>query len=268
VSENDWKMWDLRSGKLIRQNSATRTKLAVFTRAGSGIVVDEDGTIVLLDEPKTDRFALIRTGMIQNFMSVSPDGLRIATPTAFEKDNTRPAQPDRSFQIRDARTGALVRTVRGHTDSVSMVTFSPDGKRLLSAAADGSARTWDASTGEPLVVMEHGSAVRNAQFSPDGTRVLTITSSDEVSCWDSATGQRLGILQGHLGQVLSASFSPDGTRVVTTGLDGTAKIFSATVADLVRTYLTTAFRLLRHQPEYQQVKEIDRDLPTFLRAFR
>ena len=207
-------------------------------------------------------------GMAKDFLAFSPDGLRIATPTAFEDDSTRPAQADRTFQIRDGRTGKLLQTLRGHTDTVTLVAFSPDGSRLLSAAADGSVRTWDASTGNPQAVMEHGSPVTNAQFSPDGSRVLTITAADEVFLWDAGSGQRLAMLKGHIGAVLSATFSRDGARVLTTGRDGTAKIFSASQTDLVRTYLTEAFRLLRRQPEYAQVSELERYLPPYLNSLR
>ncbi len=43
------------------------------------------------------------------------------------------------------RTGEELHTLKGHTDSVTSVSFSPDGKRILSGSFDVSVRVWDAS---------------------------------------------------------------------------------------------------------------------------
>jgi WD40 repeat protein len=52
--------------------------------------------------------------------------------------------------------------------------FSPDGKRVLTASRDKTARLWDAATGKQMGPdMKHENAVYSAVFSPDGKRVLT-----------------------------------------------------------------------------------------------
>jgi WD40 repeat protein len=66
----------------------------------------------------------------------------------------------------------------GHTDRVVSVDFSPDGRRLVTASWDRTARIWDTATGKQLhVLAETGAGARNlaaARFSPDGRRVLTL----------------------------------------------------------------------------------------------
>ena len=100
---------------------------------------------------------------------------------------------------RDWSSGWSERTVlRGHTDTVKAVAFSPDGERVLTGSADGTARLWDAATGKALATLVgHTHMVRGVAFSPDGTRVLTGSDDNTARLWDVATGKPLAILAGH-----------------------------------------------------------------------
>jgi hypothetical protein len=108
--------------------------------------------------------------------------------------------------------------------------LSPDGKRILTASRDYTARLWDAETGkqigEPLA--GHRDTVSSAAFSPDGKRIVTASYDNTARLWDAETGKPIGEpLKGHTGPVLSAAFSPDGKRIVTAGRDGTARLWDA-----------------------------------------
>jgi WD40 repeat protein len=118
--------------------------------------------------------------------------------------------------------------LKGHAGPVVTATFSPDGKRVVTASADTTARLWDAKTGTDVAVLKtHTGAVRTAAFSPDGRRVVT-ASADKTAClWDAETGSYVAVLKGHEGAVESAAFSPDGRRVVTASEDKTARLWDA-----------------------------------------
>ena len=61
---------------------------------------------------------------------------------------------------------------------VASASFSPDGKRVVTASADKTARVWDAETGKPVgEPMTHGERVYSASFSPDGKRVVTASGT-------------------------------------------------------------------------------------------
>ena len=52
--------------------------------------------------------------------------------------------------------------------------FSDDGKRILSASYDGTARLWDRATGKELYRFRgHREFLWSAAFSPDGNSILT-----------------------------------------------------------------------------------------------
>ncbi len=57
-----------------------------------------------------------------------------------------------------------------------IVAFSPDGKRIVTAGLDGTARLWSAESGEPIgQPMRHEQSVRAVAFSPDGRRTFAFT---------------------------------------------------------------------------------------------
>src|SRR4029077_14165622 len=75
-------------------------------------------------------------------------------------------------------------TLRGHTDRVTSVAFSPDGTRILTGSVDNTARLWDAATGTAVATLAgHTDAVRAVALSPDGTRVLTGSGDSTARLW-------------------------------------------------------------------------------------
>jgi WD40 repeat protein/tRNA A-37 threonylcarbamoyl transferase component Bud32 len=155
----------------------------------------------------------------------SPDGSRIVTGSG-----------DRTAKVWDARSGAELLILKGHTGAIKAVEFSPDGSRIVTGSEDNTGRVWDARTGDLLLTLKgHGSTVYSASFSPDGSRILTSGLSDHTAkVWDARTGAEILTLKGHHGDVYSAAFSPDGSRIVTGSHDNTAKIWDTrTGADLL-----------------------------------
>jgi WD40 repeat protein len=84
-------------------------------------------------------------------------------------------------------------TLVGHTASVTAVTFSPDGARVLTGSQDTTAKLWDPTVAEA----------------------------------ERAQGSELLTLSGHTQEVTSVAFSPDGRQALTGSRDGTAIIWPA-----------------------------------------
>src|SRR5262245_11978949 len=111
-----------------------------------------------------------------------------------------------------------------HDGAVTDVTFSPDGRWVLTASDDHTARVRDAATGKPRfdAPLRHDAPVLRASFSPGGDRVVTAGADGTARVWDAQTGQSLAPSMRHDGEVRSASFCPDGRRVLTASGDKTA----------------------------------------------
>ncbi|KAG4427203.1 hypothetical protein IFR05_017314, partial [Cadophora sp. M221] len=112
-----------------------------------------------------------------------------------------------------------LQTLEGHSNWVSSVAFSPDGKQVVSGSGDETARLWDAATGALLQTLEdHSNSVGLVAFSPDGKQVVSGSYDNTARLWDAATGALLQTLEGHWNSVSSVAgvaFSPDGKLLPT-----------------------------------------------------
>src|SRR5437870_12510533 len=60
-------------------------------------------------------------------------------------------------------------TYSGHSNYVSAVAWSPDGKRIASASGDHTVQVWDAANGGHILTYRgHSSDVTSLSWSPDG----------------------------------------------------------------------------------------------------
>jgi WD40 repeat protein/serine/threonine protein kinase len=129
-----------------------------------------------------------------------------------------------------------LKTLRGHTESILAVAYSPDGQQIVTASADRTAKLWVAASGTELLTLRgHTGAIRSVAFSPDGQRIVTGSWDNTAKIWDSKSGANLFTLKGHTGAVFSVAFSSNGQRLVTGSRDGTAKVWDATSGMLIRT---------------------------------
>jgi WD40 repeat protein len=70
-------------------------------------------------------------------------------------------------------TDQALLTLAGHSGDVTSVSVSPDGTRLGTSSEDGTAKVWDATTGEELLTLSGHGRIFDVAFSPDGRHLGT-----------------------------------------------------------------------------------------------
>ena len=78
------------------------------------------------------------------------------------------------------------------------MSFSPDGKVLLTVCRKGDVTLWHPETGDRALSLCPGASVSAATFTADGRRVVTAAGQtdrrkywSEITVWDRDTGQQL-----------------------------------------------------------------------------
>jgi WD40 repeat protein len=149
-------------------------------------------------------------GYAPQSVAVSSQGTLIATS----------ASQDNSIIIWDPKTGADVRYLRGHTDVVWSIAFSPDSSKVVSGSEDKSLRIWSAEKGlQEFHINDHDCPVYATVFSPHESIIGSSSSDRTVRIWDAAKGQCKQILHGHKHRVQSIAFSPSQHHHIASGSD-------------------------------------------------
>lgn len=140
----------------------------------------------------------------------------------------------------------------GHTDDVVSARFSPDGKKIVTASEDNTAKIWDAASGRLLTDLNgHTGELLNARFSPDGKQIITVSRDQTARIWNAETGQLIRKVLNPPEQLEDALFSPDGKEILVAGwLD--VKLMDAYTDELLFQFSDT-IESLCFRPDAKQI---------------
>ncbi|HEX3151449.1 MAG TPA: WD40 repeat domain-containing serine/threonine-protein kinase [Gemmataceae bacterium] len=238
--------WDLETGELAAPVVRQPGSLEIVSMNGAG---DKFLAIVPAGGKTHDGMPTV-AAQIWDARVLAPAGgfigpaNSVVVQASFSSDFARvlTVSTDGDAHVWDPATGALVAGPFHHTSSrvgqkpsISMASFSPDGKRIATGTGTdygsvGEARVWDLATGRPVTpVLKAERWMRSAVFSPDGRLLVTIGSSTEtwdLRVWEADTGMPvtpplalpLRLSGGNNTAVRDVSdqprFTPDGRRIL------------------------------------------------------
>ncbi|KAF7433843.1 WD repeat-containing protein 38-like [Pleurotus ostreatus] len=219
TGDNDGKVkiWDVELGKKLRTlegPSGTIWSFA-FSPDGSKMAAGSwDATIRVWDTKMGQGLLGVMEGhtSLVTALAFSPDGTRLVSGSyddtvrlwdeagkskvleghngpvfslSFSKDYIISELWDKTIQVWNAGSGDMVRVLRGHTNLVRCVAFSPDFKLITSGSNDCTARLWDVSSGEVLAIYDVGEPVMSIAFSFDGKLIVTGSWYGKVHVWNA-----------------------------------------------------------------------------------
>ncbi len=217
------RIWDVSSGDLLQV-------LELNQGAGSYTVnFNPEGNLLLASG---DRFH--RLWDLRNQPEPTAIQFEGRSPSAFSPDGASFATYGSRTVLRDGEevrehVVTLRSTVGGEIAGEVVIdqfskdlSYSPDGRRLVTAGYDGTGGIWDVGTGARIAELAgHEMTMMTARFSPDGTRIVTTSLDKSLRLWDAETGREIATFpkfelhEGRVvGQTRAAVFSPDGERIL------------------------------------------------------
>jgi WD40 repeat protein len=218
------KVWDAKTGKLIRSFKHTEYVLdAAFMAGNSRIVTGDDGGFMRIWD--------VTTGKELKNQKIGESGIGVVV---VSQDQTKflTGSYDSTIRLWDAKTFKEIRAFKGHERAIYSLSFGLKDQKIISASSDGTAKIWDLKTGKQLFSYnKHTFNTNSVMFSADNKKILISTSLRDVRIMDTETGKEL--LKFRIGEVLAgAALSPDGVNFVTAS-DVHGDVWNATTGELV-----------------------------------
>ena len=262
-------VWDMEKRKLVDSFAqADRPwKRVACSSDGKFVTAARPGLVAMFD---TESRALvdqwpIEEGQEPDFLAISSDGSSVALAestdrrfvSVYERDVKSPRKfpavqcegfafsPDgrwlavghmNDLSIFDLQGHMMPREFPGHTNTLSAVAFSPDGRRIATVGHDRMLNIWDFATGDKLhSVVAHRDIVKTVAFTPDGCTIATAGNDNQLKFWHTASGQPLGAITADPSHISKLEFDAEGRRLVAWSADADQLVvYDASPAQLVQ----------------------------------
>ncbi|MBC8164315.1 MAG: caspase family protein [Bryobacteraceae bacterium] len=243
------KLWDLATGQELRSFSG-------HTESVNSVAFSPDGRFALSGSAdETLKLWDVATGQelrsfsghteSVNSVAFSPDG-RFALSGSCDEKRAKVSQLciRGSMTLWEVTTGEKLRSFIGHTDTVTWVTFSPDGRFAFSLSGRNTLKVWEVATGEEIRGLKvHTGQANSVALSADGGFVLSGGFDGTLELWDVAAGKELRSFSGRAAYIQSVAFSPNGRFALSGGHNITLKLWEVATGTELRRFSGPAHRV-------------------------
>lgn len=129
-----------------------------------------------------------------------------------------------------ATSAAIDKTLSGHKELVYSVSFSPDGKHLLSGSFDKTLKLWDVATGKEVKTYAgasgHNDLILTTAFNPDGLSFASGAKDNTIKLWDMPASGGFREYPGSTAPIVSEAITSDGSKLATGQQDGLIRIWN------------------------------------------
>jgi WD40 repeat protein len=165
------------------------------------------------------RQALLRGGLDHAFLFLA---------AAYQQDTNNEAMKELLGEA-SRRLGKPPTILFGHTDQVTEIDVSPNGRFIASGSQDGTTKIWDVQNGQLVTSFDdYLDAVSAVAFDSAGGRILTASGDWTARIYSLESTNAPVVLVGHFDRINTAVFGPLRNRVLTGSNDKTARFWDAT----------------------------------------
>jgi WD40 repeat protein len=222
------RVWDAQTGAALHTLSGHEGWVcqAMWSPTGNIIITTscDDGTVIAWGADSGEVIYSFPGGYEQDAVLIagwSPSGDRFVTRGVG------------GAKIYDASSGQLVLELSTPGSAMFRVLWSPDGNQLLTSGRhDGTARVWDAETGEEIYRLEGLGAVAGSDWSDTGDIAAVGSDDGYIHVFDPARGQELFKFVGPPlnPNMYPVDISPDGERLLAAGGGDSLYVYDLTLS--------------------------------------
>lgn len=167
----------------------------------------------------------MRLQAIENAESQVPQNQAVTTPSPSPEMSESIAVEDQNGSV-SLPTWSYLNTLAGHSDWVSALAISPDGKTIASGSFDKTIKLWNSANGQLIrTLSQHTKGVISLAISPDGKTLISGSWDETIKLWSLNTGELIYTLKGHTGSVQSLAITADSQTLISGSFDQTIKLW-------------------------------------------